>query len=67
MNVRTQSRILLSTFVLAAIGAGCYVLTYMASFRLFGIILVILGIGLLLWIWKPWKRFQDKGQITAGK
>ena len=63
MNVRTESRILLSTLLLAVVGAGCYVLTFMASYRLFGVILLILGIGLLLWVWKPWHR----GQTTSGE
>ena len=43
MRVRTESRILLTTLILAEMGAGCYILSW-PTFRLFGILLLILGV-----------------------
>ena len=67
MNVRTESRILLTTLILAGMGAGCYILSFSTTYWLFGLTLLVLGIGLLLWVWKPWKHLQGKGKKTSAK
>ena len=66
MSVRTESRILLTTLILAGMAPGCYLLT-MSTYRMFGVLLIVLGIGLLLWIWKPWKHFQGKQELNHTK
>jgi hypothetical protein len=57
MNTRTQSRVLLTALILAGMSPACYWLT-LESYRLAGIILIIIGLVILAWVWQPWKHLK---------
>jgi hypothetical protein len=68
----SMNRILLTTLILAGIGAGCYVLSW-PTFRLFGILLLILGVvalvllglgTLVVFSRKPKPNRNNKGEET---
>jgi hypothetical protein len=56
MTTTTKSRILLSVLIVAAMLPGCYLLTEQA-YMFYGLILVLGGLVLMGWVWKPWQRF----------
>lgn len=58
MSTETKSRILLSTLILAGMSPSCYFLAY-NTYVLYGVGLIIAGIALLVWIWKPWQWSRD--------
>jgi predicted membrane channel-forming protein YqfA (hemolysin III family) len=55
MTTATKSKTMLSVLIVAAMLPGCYLLTERA-YMLYGLILVIGGLALLGWLWKPWQR-----------
>ena len=58
MSTKTLSRILLSALIL-----GPWVLSgYLVSTGnvVGGVLLFVLGLGALLWLWKPWRLFKPK-------
>jgi hypothetical protein len=59
MTTETKSRILLSTLILAGMSPGCYLLAY-NIYLPFGVGLILAGIVILAWIWKPWRRQPDE-------
>lgn len=56
MTTATKSKIMLSVLIAAAMLPGCYLLTDRAYVG-YGLILVLGGLVLLGWLWKPWQRF----------
>jgi hypothetical protein len=59
MTTTTKSRILLTVLIVAAMIPGCYLLAEQA-YMLYGLILVLGGLAVLVWVWKPWQGFQGK-------
>lgn len=53
MTVRTESRILLSVLIIAGMAPSIYFLS--AGYVPYGLVLLLGGLALLLWIWKPWR------------
>jgi hypothetical protein len=56
MKTETKSRILLTTLILAGMSPSCYLLSYNAYVP-YGVMLLVLGVAILVWIWKPWQWF----------
>ena len=56
MTTETKSRILLTALILAGMSTSCYLFSVQA-YVLYGVALVIGGLALLIWVWKPWKWF----------
>jgi hypothetical protein len=59
MTAETKSRIILTVLVLGAMLPGCYLLSQQA-YMFYGLILVLGGLVVLGWLWKPWQRFAGK-------
>lgn len=58
MKTETKSRILFTTLILAGMSPACYLLPS-GSYMLYGILLIIAGLALLVWLWKPWHWFKS--------
>lgn len=56
MSVKLLSRILLSTLCIGMCAMGIYFA--MIGYLVYALILLGIGIGVLLWIWKPWRRLR---------
>lgn len=65
MSTKTASRILLSALILGPWALSGYF--FAAGYTLYGVLLFVLGIVLLLWIWKPWRYWQKQKQQTQAK
>ena len=59
MDVKTESKILLSALAAAPLGAGI-VLVIDGEAAAYGWLLIILSLVILIWLWKPWTWFQKK-------
>ena len=59
MTTTTKSRILLSVLIIGAMLPGCYLLAEDA-YRVYGLILVLGGLALLAWIWRPGQGVKGK-------
>ncbi len=59
MTTETKSRIILTVLVLGVMLPGCYLLSQQA-YMVYGLILVLGGLVVLGWLWKPWQRFTGK-------
>ena len=57
MDIKIESRILLSALVGAPLGVG---IVLAIDGQIFGWLLIILSLIVLVWLWKPWKWFQKK-------
>ena len=57
MNVKTESRILLTVFLLAAFSLGALSIIFSEA-TFVGWPLFILSIVGMFWVWKPWRWFQ---------
>ena len=55
MRTETKSKILFTTLILAGMSPSCYLLS-VGDYVLYGIGLLVLGIGLLAWLWWPRKK-----------
>ena len=55
MKTETRSRILLTVLIATPMAASLYWL--FGGYPLYGSILLLGSLALLLWLWKPWKRF----------
>lgn len=59
MDTKTESRILLTALIAAPIGLSLFsVIT--GTYVVWGVIGLILGLAVLIWIWKPWHWFRKK-------
>ena len=59
MDVKTESKILLTALAAAPAAAGL-ILVINDEAVAYGVLLMILGFGIMIWLWKPWKWFQKK-------
>ena len=59
MTTTTKSRILLSVLVAGAMLPGCYLLAAQV-YMVYGLILVLGGLAVLVWVWKPWQWFTKR-------
>ncbi len=57
MTTETKSRILFTTLILAGMSPSCYLLS-VREFVLYGVFLLIAGLVLLGWLWKPWQLMK---------
>lgn len=57
MTTATKSRILFTALILAGMSPACYLLSS-ASYVLYGVFLLIAGLALLAWLWKPWQMMK---------
>ncbi|MDX1435879.1 MAG: hypothetical protein R3335_03645 [Anaerolineales bacterium] len=55
MQTQTMSKLILSVILLLAMSAGCYWIS--VDVNLFGAVLLLGGLGILIWVWKPWQWF----------
>ena len=61
MKTQTKSRILFTALILGGISPSCYLLAS-EQYMVYGLILLLGGVALLIWVWRPWKWFStDKG------
>ena len=59
MSTTNKSRILLSVLIIGAMLPGCYLLAG-GDYMIYGLILVLGGLAVLAWVWKPWQRAEGK-------
>lgn len=59
MDVKKESKIIISALLLGPIGAGI-VLVIQGVGAPYGWLLIILSLIVLLWLWQPWKWFQGE-------
>ncbi len=57
MTTETKSRIMLTALIAAGMLPGCYLLT-LRAYLPYGLMLIVGGLGVLLWVWKPWHWFR---------
>ena len=57
MKTETKSRILFTALILGGMSPSCYLLAS-EQFVVYGLSLLIAGVGLLIWVWKPWEWFS---------
>jgi hypothetical protein len=55
MTTETKSKILFTTLILAAMAPSCYLLST-DTYLLYGVFLLMAGVAMLAWLWKPWQR-----------
>ena len=60
MKTETKSRILFTALILGGMSPSCYLLAS-ESYVVYGIALLLAGVALLIWVWKPWHWFS-KGE-----
>ena len=57
MDVKKESKLILTALTLAPIGGGI-VLVIQGEGAAYGWLLVVLSLIFLVWLWQPWKWFQ---------
>jgi hypothetical protein len=57
MKTETKSRILFTALILGGMSPSCYLLAS-ESYVVYGIALLLGGVALLIWVWKPWHWFS---------
>jgi len=60
MTVQTQSKILLSVLIAAGMAPSFYFLA--EGYLPYGLTLLLGGLAILSWIWKPWQWFKRNGE-----
>ena len=65
MTTKTASRILLSMLILGPWALSGYFIA--TGYIVYGVLLFVLGIVFLLWLWKPWQRWQKHHTATRQK
>jgi hypothetical protein len=61
MDVKKESKLILTALTLAPIGGGI-VLVIQGEGAAYGWLLIILSLIFLVWLWQPWKWFQEKDE-----
>lgn len=61
MDVKKESKLILTALTLAPIGAGI-VLVIQDVGAAYGWLLIALSIIFLVWLWQPWRWFQPKDE-----
>jgi len=64
MTTETKSRIILTVLILGAMLPGCYLLSQQAYMG-YGLILVIGGLAILAWLWKPWQKLAGQPEKSG--
>jgi hypothetical protein len=57
MSTQTMSRLLLSVVLFLLLSMACYWLYDGVYF--YGVALLVISVGGLLWVWKPWERLRS--------
>ncbi len=65
MSTKTMSRILLTTIILGAWAIAIYFFVY--GYVVYALLLFVPGLLGVLWLWKPWQRYQQHRQQSSHK
>jgi hypothetical protein len=57
MSTQTMSKLLLSVVLILMLSMACYWLS--TDVIAFGLTLLVISVGGLLWVWKPWERLRS--------
>ena len=57
MKTGRKSQILFTALIIGGISPSCYLLAS-DSYVVYGVALLLGGLALLIWVWKPWQWFS---------